>query len=80
LTDFKLLDEILRLERGQSTANISVASFDLPIHTLKEKIADLENKYREAMRRDEDAVRDQKSEGGVQGILPERAEEQKATV
>ena len=83
LGDLKLLDEMLRLRRGQATANLSVAHFDAPIGELYQKIRELEEQYRQmtgAEVFETDAVRDPESEGGLEGVQPEREPQPEAAV
>jgi hypothetical protein len=61
------LDRMARLERGQSTQNISIAIFDSDVEKQKQRIAELEA-LREKLKQQEreSAFRDQKSERGLE--------------
>lgn len=69
LTDYKLLDEILRLERGQATSNVNVAYFDGNIALVKKEIERLEAE-RQKLLGDSNAIRDQESPGDGRYTVP----------
>lgn len=83
LGDLKLLDEMLRLRRGQATANLSIAHFDAPIGELYEKIRELEAQYQQMTGTgvvETNAIRHSENEGRVEGVQPVREPQQEAIV
>ncbi len=85
LSDLKVLDEMLRLRRGQATANFGIAHFDVPIQGLIEKIRELEMEYKNLTGKevvnDGEGIRECRSEVKEKGVKEEeKVKEEKGGV